>query len=87
MSEIEAEKLWKKIFPPECYGNFWGMACLERMPKHSISHAWEIFTQCEHAQGCMLLRGVPFEVVKLALEQVEKNRIQNLKIAQRRVPR
>jgi len=86
MSEIEAEKLWKKIFPPECYKNFWTSRCLEYLKTGYVFNSWEIFARCPHAFGCAVACGYEYEQAKRNQEMVEKNRIENLKIARRRVP-
>jgi len=85
MSEIEAEKLWKKIFPPECYKNFWTQRCLDHLKTEYVFNGWEIFARCPHAHGCAVYCGYTHEQAMKNVEMVERNRIQNLKIARRRL--
>ena len=85
MQDIESEKLWKRIFPPKCYKNFWSPRCLDELGTGYVLNSWEIFARCPHAFGCAVAFGFSYEDAKRNQDTVEKNRIVNLKIARRRV--
>jgi len=82
---IDEKKIWDKIFPPRCFRNFWNVPCLTHLRVNHVLNSWEIFALCPHARECASTHGYSFEDIKRNLDQVERNRIVNLKVAKRRV--